>query len=881
MRWFKVILARVRGLFRREAVLEDIEEEMRIHIEFETQTNIERGMTPETARLAAMKHFGNLGRIKDLAYDVRGGGLFETLWQDLRHAARTLRQKPGFAIVALLTLGIGISANTAIFSMINAVLLRPLPYSESDRLLFVGHSWGGGVPRIISSLNYLDCRDRNQVFESTALYLEWGANLSGIGQPERLTGLQVSASFFSTIKTQPFLGRAFSPEEDRPGQEQVVILGYGLWQRRFGGDPNILGHDITLDDKSYSIIGVAPADLRLFSSDPVEVIKPGAPSPEMSKHHHRQWETFEMIARLKPGITLSQAQDDLKAVAEQIREENPEWYPPESQWSLAALPLQESLFGDLHRPLFLLWSAVGLVLLIACANVANLSLARAASRRKEFSIRLALGANRLRLIRQLLTESLLLSLIGGGLGCLLSLWAIQAFTALDPTRIFQTVRVQPDSTVLSFSLVISLLTGILFGLFPALRYSKTNLALAIKEGGQQHESLRLRSPRSILVITEVALSMILLTGAGLLLRSFDRMLRVNPGFEAQGVLALDVSLPEFKYKTDAQINSFYHQALARIDAIPGVDAVAMTNNPPLSKSISRNVFSIEGLSFSATEQPSGTSSGISPDFLQTMKIPLLTGRGFTDQDATGAPGVVIIDELLAQRYFAGRSPIGQRISIGKAPWREIVGVVGHIKHDALDEGSGDPQYYYPVFQGEQESGTAFMIRSSVDPGALLPAVQSAIQEIDPDQPVFGVTSMTQNLNDAATPRRFLSLLLAVFAGTALVLAATGLYGLIAYSVSQRTREIGTRMALGAGRQDVLKLVLKGGIALASIGIALGMAGAYLLTRLMTTLLYEVTPTDPATFALVPAALLIVAIVACYLPARRAAAVDPMIALRTE
>jgi putative ABC transport system permease protein len=476
---------------------------------------------------------------------------------------------------------------------------------------------------------------------------------------------------------------------------------------------------------------------------------------------------------------------------------------------------------------------------------------------------------------------MLLSFLGGALGCLLSLWAIQTFVALDPTSIFQTVRVQPDGTVLSFSLVISLLTGILFGLFPALRYSKTNLALAIKEGGQQSESLRIRSPRSILVITEVALSMILLIGAGLLLRSFDRMLRVNPGFESHGVLALDVSLPEFKYKTDDQISSFYDQALARIEAIPGVEAVGMTNNPPLSKSISRNVFSIEGLTFSAAEQPSGTSSGISPGFFHTMRIPLLTGRHFTDRDAAGAPGVLIIDELLAQRYFAGRNPIGQRISIGNGPWREIVGVVGHIKHDALDEGSGDPQYYYPVFQGEQESGTAFMIRSSSDPGALLPAVQSAIQEIDPDQPVFGVTSMSQNLNEAAAPRRFLSLLLAVFAGTALALAAVGLYGLIAYSVSQRTREIGTRMALGARRQHVLKLVLKGGIALAAIGIAVGMVGAYALTGLMTTLLYEVTPTDPGTFAFVPTALLIVALVACYLPARRAAAVDPMTALRTE
>src|SRR5262245_34025527 len=426
--------------------------------------------------------------------------LEDEMFQDLRFGVRMLFKNPGFTTIAVLTLALGIGANTAIFSVINAVLLRPLPYGEADRLVFVGHTWGG-APRIISSLNYLDCRDQNRVFENTALVLWWGANRTGQGQPERLTGLQVSAGFVETLKTQPILGRAFSPEDDRPGHGQVVILSYGLWQRRFGGDPQVLGRSITLDDKIYSIIGVAPADSRFFPTGKLEIIKPGAPAPEMSMPYHRQWETFYMIARLKPGITFEQAQADMKAVTERIRQQNPRWYALENPWGLAARPLQEYFFGDLRRPLFLLWGAVGFVLLIACANVANLAFARATPRRKEFSVRLAVVANRFRLMRQLLTESVMLALIGGGLGCLLALWGISALVSLEPTKVFQAVRVKADGAVLWFSLGISLLTGVMFGLFPAIRYSKANLAEAIKEGSRSaSERFSLRSLKCVLVV---------------------------------------------------------------------------------------------------------------------------------------------------------------------------------------------------------------------------------------------------------------------------------------------------------------------------------------------------------------------------------------------
>jgi putative ABC transport system permease protein len=811
--------------------------------------------------------------------------LEDEMFQDLRYGVRMLLKNPGFTTIAVLTLALGIGANTAIFSVINAVLLRRLPYGEADRLVMVGHSWGGGLPNEISSLNYLDCRDQNNVFENTALVLWWGANLTGQGRPELLLGLQVSSGFFTTLKVQPLLGRGFLPEEDKPGNGQVVVLSHGLWQRRFGGDPQILGKQITLDDKSYTVVGIMPANFRFFPTGELEIIKPGAPAPEMSRHYHRNFETFYMIGRLKPGIGFEQAQADMKAVTKNIRRQNPGSYPPrsngaESNWGLAARPLQEYFFGSLHKPLFLLWGAVGFVLLIACANVANLALARATSRRKEFSVRLAVGANRFRLMRQLMTESALLALIGGGLGCLLALWGIPALVALGPTKLFQTVQITADGAVLWFSLAMSLLTGVMFGLFPAIRYSKANLAEAMKEDGRgASERFCLRSPKSILVVVELALSLMLLIGAGLLLRSFDKTLRVTPGFEPQGLLAFVISLPEVRYNTDAQINSFYQQALADLKAIPGVEDVGFTSNPPLTEGKSRNIFAIEGRSYGPAQKPSGTVACVTPDYFRTMKIPLMAGRYFTEQDTASAPSVMIIDDLLAQRYFAGENPIGRRISIGKDPWREIVGVVGHVKHGGLDEVPGDAQYYYPTFQGDMESGAAVMIRSSVDPLTLVPAVQDAIQKIDKDQPIFRVRTVAQDLKNTLSQRRFMVLLLSIFAGAALALAAIGLSGVIAYSVSQRTHEIGIRMALGARASDVLRLIIGQGLKLILIGAALGLGGAFALTRLLTDFLFDVKPTDPITFLVVPILLAAVALLASYLPARRATKVDPMVALR--
>ena len=820
------------------------------------------------------------------------GAFWDALWmqtyrsedevvQDIRYALRMLLKTPGFTLIGIFTLALGIGANTAIFSVINAVLLRPLPYGDAERLVMVGHSWSGGLPGQISSLNYNDCRNQNRVFEQTALITGWGANLTGQDRPEWLQGLQVSAGFFSTLKVQPFLGRAFAPEEDEPGRDQEVILGYGVWQRRFGGDPHVLGRNVTLDNKPYSVVGVLPPGFQLFSWNNIEIIKPGAPSPEMTKHYHRNWETFYMIGRLKPEIGFEDAQTDLKAVAGLVREQNPGWYPPESQWSLAARPLQEAFFGILHWPLFILWGAVGFVLLIACANVANLSLARAASRRREFSVRLAVGATRFRLVRQLLTENVFLSLIGGGLGFLLALWGIPALVSLEPTKVFQTVEVKADVAVLWFSLGVSILTGLVCGLFPAIRYSKANLSEALKEGRGVSESFRLTSPKSVLVISEVALSLALLVGAGLLLRSLDKVLRVNPGFEPQGLLSLYISLPEFRYKTSEQINGFYQEAFANIKAIPGVEAVGSADNPPLTRSVARNIFAIEGETFGPEQRPSGTVSSITPDYFLTMKIPLLAGRYFTERDTAGAADVLIIDELLAQRYFAGKNPIGRRISIGKNPWREIVGVVGHVKHSGLDEGVGDVQYYYPTFQGENENGTAVLIRSGTDPSTIVSAVQDAIQKIDKDQPIFGGTTMTQNLSDINGSRRFLVLLLCTFAGTALALAAIGLYGVIAYSVGQRTHEIGIRMALGAQVSDIVKLIIGQGVKLISIGVAVGLAGALALTRLLTDLLFDVSPSDPTTFVFVSLLLIGVALFASYLPARRATRVNPIVALRHE
>src|SRR5882724_3939887 len=480
--------------------------------------------------------------------------------QDLRYGVRMLLKHKGYTAVAVLTLTLGIGANTAIFSVVNAVLLSPLPYGDASRLVMVGHSWSGASPGYISSLNYRDCRDLNRVFDQTALVLNWGANLTGQDRPEWLTGLQVSASFFNTLKVNPLLGRTFDSSEDNPGSDHVAVLSYGFWQERFGGDRQIVGKQITLDDKPYSVIGVMPASFQFSRSGNVEIFVPGAPTPEMSKRSHRQWEAFNMIGRLKPGIKLEQARADLKVVTDQIRQQNPRWYPPESQWSLAARPLQEDFFGEFRRPLFLLWAAIGFVLLIACANVANLSLARAASRRKEFSIRVAMGAKRIRLIRQLVTESILLSLFGGAFGCILCTLGIPTLLALDPTKTFETVQVSINGTVLLFCLAMSVLTGLIFGLLPAIYSSQANVAETLKEAGRSaSERFRLRSPKSILIMAEVALSILLMISAGLLLRSFDKVLRVNPGFDPQQVVSFYIGLPEFRYKTSEQITGFYRQ----------------------------------------------------------------------------------------------------------------------------------------------------------------------------------------------------------------------------------------------------------------------------------------------------------------------------------
>jgi putative ABC transport system permease protein len=802
--------------------------------------------------------------------------------QDLRYGVRMLLKHRGYTAVAVLTLTLGIGANTAIFSVVNAVLLSPLPYGEADRLVMVGHSWSGAAPGPISSLNYRDCRELNHVFEETALVLNWGANLTGQDRPEWLTGLQVSASFFSTLKVNPIFGRTFVSEEDKPGNDHVVVLSYGFWQRRFGGDPHIVGKPVTLDDKPYSVIGIMPASFQFSRSGNVEIFVPGAPTPEMSMRYHRQWETFYMIGRLKPGIKFDQAQADLKVVTGQIRQQNPRWYPAESQWSLAARPLQEDFFGELQKPLFFLWGAIGFVLLIACANVANLSLARAASRRKEFSIRIALGAKRIRLMRQLLTESILLSLLGGIFGCILCIWSIPALLAMDPTKTFQTVPVKINGTVLLFSLAVSLLTGLIFGLLPAIYNSTANISETLKDAARNAgERFRIRNPKSILIMAEVALSIMLMIGAGLLLRSFDKVLHVNPGFDPQRLLSFYIALPEFRYKNNEQITEFYRQAFDRFRAIPGVESVGSTDNPPLAGGLSRDIFAIEGQTFDAAQQPSGTVSTVSPDYFTTMKIPLLTGRYFTEADTAETQDVAIIDDLMVKRYFAEKSPIGERLSIGGSKLMEIVGVVGHIKHKGLDEGPGDLQMYRPTFQGDKENGAAIMIRSGIDTPTLVANIQEAIQKLDKDQPIFHITTVAQNLRDITAQRRFIVLLLTFFAGCALALAAIGLFGVVGYSVNQRTHEIGIRMALGAQRLDVVKLIVGQSLRLTLIGVALGLGGAFWLSRLLTDLLFNVSATDPATFTLIPLLLTVVALVASYLPARRAMRVDPMIALREE
>jgi putative ABC transport system permease protein len=817
----------------------------------------------------------------------------DALLSDLRYAVRTLVKRPGFAAVTILTLALGIGANTAIFSVVNAVLLRPLPFPSPERLVMVWETAPGNETRSVAPGNLTDWRGQSRIFEQVAGYSDSNFNLTGGAEPERLAGATVSENFFAALGVAAARGRTFSTEDAaRPG-ERVAILSDGLWRRRFGSDANLLGRNITLDGKSYTVVGVMPPGFHLPATAELWALGergvPVPPSlaaqfPDSDFASHRDAHFVSVVARLKPGATLEQAQAEMSAIAQRLEQEYPE---TNSGLGVNVIPLHQQVVGRTQTMLWLLVGAVSLVLLIACANVANLLLARTAQREREIAIRMALGAGRLRLIRQTLTESLLLSVVGGAVGLLVALWGVDLFVSLSPGDIPRLGEVGVDARLLGFALVISLVTGIGFGLLPALQSSRLDLNASLKEGGTKAtEGRRRRRTRSLLVVSEIALAQVLLVGAGLLLTSFLRLQSVDPGFNPEQLLTARVALSLTEYSDRSRRAAFYEEALRRLHTVPGVHSAAMVMNLPLSGSTMNRGFRIEGQAAPrADEDVTMDYQVVSPGYFSTMHIPVVRGRALTEADDERAQRVVVINERLARRYWPGADPTGRRLAIGdpskEESWRTIVGVVGDVHHAGLSQ-PPFPGAYVPYRQdSESWSRMSFVVRAAGDPANLAAAVRREFLAIDANQPISHVQPMKELMSASVMRTRFVSTLVSLLALISLALAAVGIYGLMSFSVSERTQEIGIRMALGARTRDILKMVFKQGMTLTLSGVGLGLAAAFALTRVMSSLLYGVSATDPVTFVGISLLLAAVALLACYVPARRATRVDPMVALRYE
>jgi putative ABC transport system permease protein len=794
--------------------------------------------------------------------------------QDLRYGARILLRQPIFTLIAILTLALGIGANTAIFSLVNAVLLRPLPFAESERLVWTWGEFSGGNRASTSPPDFLDYRAQNRSFEELAAMTFNSFNLTGAGEPERVIGSSVTANFFQALGVRLVQGRAFLPEEERSSPAQVAIIGQGLWQRRFGSDPQIVGKTITLNGRSHTVVGISPDATRVLQE--AEIWTPLTfDDPEMKI---RRFHFLRAIGRLKQGASLQQAQADIDAVAAGLEKLYPE---SNKDWRLRLVLMRDYLVGQTRRPLYVLLGAVGLVLLIACANVANLMLAQASRRQKEVALRHALGANRMRLVRQLLTESALLSVIAGTLGLLLAWWGSDLLVTLAADAIPNFREIAIDNRVLGFTLLVSLLTGVVFGLAPALQSSSPDLNETLKEGGKGGgSSSRLGRARNALIVIEVAMALVLLVGAGLLIKSFRRLQEVDPGFDPRNLLTMRLFLPQSKYVEPQQRQAFFEQVLRRIESTPGVQAVGTSTWIPTLGG-GDTYFTIEGKPFSdPNRKVTAFNPMVSHGYLRAMKIPLIKGRHFTEPETKEEkPKTVIINEAFQRAYFADDEPLGKRLIIDMGePWTcEIVGVARDTTQFAFDM-SAFPTMYLPSIR---QSVTAVVVRASGDPLALTASVRQAVSEVDRDLPIANIRSMDQIVSGMTGASRFRTLLLGVFAAVALLLATIGIYGVISYSVAQRTREIGIRIALGALDRNVLGLVIGQGMKFALIGVGLGIAGASALTRVLSGLLFNVSATDPLTFVGVSALLALVALLACYVPARRAMKVDPMVALRCE
>ena len=886
IRQFRGWLARFFGLFRRRRREREFAEELESHLALHIEDNIRGGLSPDEARRLALIKLGGIALTRERYREQRGLPMLETLWHDLRFGARILMKQPGFTLVAVLTLALGIGANTAIFTLVNGLLLRSMPYPEAERLAVVDTAVRRErvEVRAISYPDFVSWRDQNTVFEQIAARSSQSFSLLSGNEPERVSGELVSANYFSLLGVQAAYGRTFLSEEDRtPGTHRVAMVGYGLWQRRFGGTPNLVGQTIQLSDGNYTVVGIMPEGFRGISDQaelwlPMMMVSAARETGDMETRNQRWLAT---VARLKPGVSLPQAQAEMDTIARRLEQTYPD---TNAHRGTLVTPLREWLFGNMQLMLWILLGAVGCVLLVACANVANLLLQRAATRRKETAIRLALGATPRRLMRQLLTESLLLALIGGALGVLAAYWSADVLVAISPITFPSFVKLTLDVRVLGFSLLISVLTGVFFGLAPALQAAKPMLNEVLKDSGRGTSGGLGRSRLlGSLVVSEIALALVLLVGAGLMIRSLQRLQAVAPGFDSERLLTMRFSLPAQKYPRE-QIGVFNRQLRERLQALPGVQAVALSTDLPLSGNTSAGPIELEG----KTALPSDSEirmfrHRVTPEFFATLGIPLRKGRDFTADDHAQAPGVVIISEALARRCWPGEDPLGKRLREEGAsnPWVSVVGVAADVKYRGLPNNpNADPDVYFPLLQ-RLNNNLSLAVRTAAEPTNLTAAIRQELQKLDPNLPVYGVTTMAQRVANQTTQARFSTWLLGIFGAVALLLSAVGIYSVMVYAVEQRKHEVGIRLAMGARVGDVLKLVLRQGMRLALLGVAVGLSAALALTQLMKGLLFGVAAIDPLTYTGIALLLTAVALLACLIPAWRATKVDPIIALRHE
>jgi putative ABC transport system permease protein len=889
--WMYTLPLRLRSIFRREDVERELEEEMQYHLDRKIEQGIATGLDPAQARRAAVRAMEGIEQQKEACRDQRKVNWLEDFVQDVRFAVRTLRRNPGFTVIALLTLALGIGANAAIFSVIDGVLLRPLPYGTPSQLVMVWE-WNtqhDNRHNTVSPPNFLDWQKENHVFSEMAYLADTRTNLTGDGEPEQIVALNTSANFFSTLGVRPMIGPGFLPENGQEGKNNVVVLSYGLWKRRYAADPAIVGKTIRLSGKPQVVTGVMSEDFKFFIKDgTLTGEKPQIFTPWVFPREYEQLgrigRFLSVVARLKPGVSASQAQTEIAGIAARLAREYPDF---DGNWSANVVPIREQLTGEIRPALLILLGAVGFVLLIACANVSSLLLARAANRERELGIRTAMGASRWRMARQLLTESLLLAVVGGALGVITAIWSTNLLLVASPTNLLELTHIETNWDVVAFSCGMAILAGVLFGFLPSYVAARGAIADTLKEGGRNSSAGRNRSMlRSGFVVAQIGMALVLLTGSGLLIRSFAVLLDVQPGFDPKNVLTFTVALPNSKYGQDSACLAFFRDLLSRLAKIPGVTSVSMDSFPPMSGlGAATDIKILSKPPVAKADLPGAAVRVVGPDYFRTLGIPLRAGREFDARELSEMRHVAMVNQAFVDQYMSGMNPLGQKIVIymksltDADQTSEIIGVVGNVRLMGLDA-PAQPVVYWPHPELVY-SKMGLLVRTSGDPKSVVSAARDAIRGIDPDEPMANIATMEEVVSASYARSRFTMIVLGMFAALALVLAAVGIYGVIAYSVAQRTAEIGIRVAMGAQRADVLRLILGQGSRLILTGAALGVVCALALTRLLRGMLFQVSAADPLTFACVAAILVAVAFLACYLPARRAMHVDPLVALRYE